>query len=442
MVYVISKDGRSLMPTARHGKVKHLLRQGRAKVVQVKPFTIQLNYDTGNYTQDITLGIDAGYENIGFSAVTESRELISGEVKMLEGQKGRLLERKRYRRIRRGRKRHRQCRFLNRKASKPAGWLAPSIRHKLDTHERLVQKLKRVLPVTDVIVEVAAFDIQKIKDPDINGVEYQQGEQLGSWNLREYVLHRDGHKCQNPNCPNPSKNPILRTHHLIYRENGGTDTPSNEITLCTVCHTPSNHQKGKFLFDWQLNPPKLNGFKPETFMTSVHWQMTERLDAGHTFGYITKNRRIGLGLEKTHCNDAFCITGGETQARAEPIYYVQRRRNNRSLEKFYDAKYLDIRTKGSVSGKALFNGRTTRNKNGNGPNLRLFRGHKLLKGRRNIRRQRYFYQPGDTVIYDGEKRVVVGVVTNGAAVKLDNGKCPSPKKLTPYRFAKGLCAII
>jgi len=335
----------------------------------------------------------------------------------------------------------RKCRFLNRKSTKPAGWLAPSIRHKLDTHERFVKIMKKVLPITNVIVEVAAFDIQKINNPDISGAEYQQGEQLGSWNVREYVLHRDGHKCQNPDCPNLSKNPILRIPHLVYRENGGTNAPSNEITLCTVCHTPVNHQAGHFLFDWQTKPPKFKQLKPAAFMTSVHWKLTDRLGGGHTFGYITKNSRIGLGLEKTHCNDAFCIAGGGDQARAIPIYYEQRRRNNRALEKFYDAKYLDVRTKEPASGKSLFSGRTTRNKSAAGDNLRVFRGHKIIKGRRNVRRQRYFYQPGDVVLFNGGKRTVIGTITNGSAVKLDNGKCPSPKKLSPYRFAQGLFAI-
>jgi hypothetical protein len=58
MVYVISKDGKPLMPTKRHGKVRRLLKQGLAKVVRREPFTIQLLYDTTTYTQPVVVGVD------------------------------------------------------------------------------------------------------------------------------------------------------------------------------------------------------------------------------------------------------------------------------------------------------------------------------------------------------------------------------------------------
>ena len=97
MVYVISKEGKPLMPTKRYGKVRRLLKQGLAKVVRRKPFTIQLLYDTTTYTQDITLGIDSGYTYIGFSAITEKEELICGEVKLRNDISELLKERRTYR---------------------------------------------------------------------------------------------------------------------------------------------------------------------------------------------------------------------------------------------------------------------------------------------------------------------------------------------------------
>lgn len=135
-VYVLSQDGKLLMPTKRFGKVRRMLRAGLAKVVKREPFTIQLRYESTEFTQLVTFGIDAGYSHIGFSAVTDREELISGEVKMLQGVKNRLEERAMYRRTRRNHLRYRRNNGVD--EHKPLGWLAPSIEHKLETHLRLV----------------------------------------------------------------------------------------------------------------------------------------------------------------------------------------------------------------------------------------------------------------------------------------------------------------
>jgi hypothetical protein len=81
-----------------------------------------------------------------------------------------------------------------------------------------------LMPITETIIEVAAFDIQKIKvNCEIEGKEYQEGEQLGFWNLREYILHRDNHKCQHPDCKNKAKSPILEVHHIGFWKKDRTD---------------------------------------------------------------------------------------------------------------------------------------------------------------------------------------------------------------------------
>jgi len=112
------------MPT-NNAKARILLKKGRAVVKTVKPFTIQLLYEVKNYTQPITLGIDSGYLNIGFSVVTDTKELISGEVNLLPNVSKRLTERATYRRLRRKQLRYRKPRFDNRKREE--GWLVPSI---------------------------------------------------------------------------------------------------------------------------------------------------------------------------------------------------------------------------------------------------------------------------------------------------------------------------
>lgn len=444
MVYVLSKDGKPLMPTKRYAKIRILRKKGLLKIIDRKPFTVQLLYDTNNITQDIILGIDSGYLNIGFSAITEKQELISGEVKLLKGQKERLKERSDYRGLRRQRLRYRARRFDNRISSKKEGWLAPSIKHKLDSHIRFIEKLQKILPITKIVVEVANFDIQKIKNPEIEGKLYQEGEMKGFWNLREYILHKDNHKCQNPDCKNKDKDQILMIHHIVFREKGGTDSPVNLTTLCNKCHTPSNHKKGKFLYDWMMEGRKAKGFKDSTFMSMVRWRLVNYLNSldietKHTYGFETKSKRIELGLEKSHFNDAFCIAGGINQKRIEPFFVEQIRRNNRNLEKFYDAKFIDIRTGKKVPANELHCGRTTRNKNLNGENLKVFRGQKISKGQRRIRKARYPYQPGDLVKYENEIYTVRGTQNAGKYVALrEIKKVPKVELLIPYKFRGGL----
>jgi len=447
MVYVINQDGKALMPTTRYGKVRRILKSGLAKVVTVKPFTIQLVYKTETeYTQEITLGIDSGYLNVGFSAVTDKKELLSGELKLLKDISDRISGKSMYRTIRRSRLRYRKPRWCNRTKSMPKGWLAPSLKHKLDTHLRFVDSIYKILPISKCIVETAAFDIQKIKNPEITGKEYQQGEQLGFWNTREYILHRDGHSCQNPKCKNKKdKKQILQIHHIKYKSLGGTNTPNNLITLCTKCHTSPNHQEGKFLYEWCQNSKKVRGFKDATFMSIIRNSLVERLKEKHsivysTYGYLTKQRRIENDIEKTHYNDAFVIANGTNQTRNLIVHNVKQvRRNNRSLEKFYDAKYIDNRTSEKVSGKDLNSGRRTRNKNSNTENLHQYRGQKISNGRKSIRKVRHFYQPNDLVKYNDKIYSVKTTQNKGRSIKLNGVKTiPNVNLITQYRFGKGI----
>jgi hypothetical protein len=427
-VYVINKHGRPLMPTTPR-KARLLLKRGKAKIFGRDPFTIQLVYGSSGYTQPVDLGIDAGYGNIGLSAVNEKEELIGGELEMLKGVSERITEKRKYRRTRRNRLRYRKPRFSNRKREER--WLAPSIQHKLDTHHRLIEKICRILPVKSVTIEVAAFDIQKINNPTIEGEQYQYGEQYGFDNLREYILHRDGHKCQNPNCKNKADNPILQVHHLGFWKSppDRTDRPANLITLCTKCHTSKNHQKKGFLFGWE---PRLKSFKGETFMTMVRWRLTEEGRYDATWGYITKGKRRELEIEKTQHNDAFVIAGGTTQPRVvKPLILEQIRRNKRSLEQFYDAKYRDLRDGEIRSGSELSSGRRTRNIKFNSENLRQYRAHKVSSGRRAIKKKRYPYKQRDLVLFEGKAYEVVGMQNLGTRLSLK----PNANSKTKYKTA-------
>ncbi len=330
MVYVISKSGQPLMPTERHGKVKHLLRSGKAKVIKRTPFTIQLQYETSEYVQPVTLGVDPGYKSVGLSAVTDTREVFAGEAKVRTDIPKLLATRSMFRKSRRGRKtRYRKPRFNNRVGSKPKGWLAPSVENRIQFHLKLVNLVRSILPVTNIVVETAQFDMQKLKTPDIAGKKYQEGRQAGFWNTREYVLWRDNHKCQH--CKGKSKDPVLQVHHLESRKTG-SNRPENLLTLCKTCH--SKYHAGSFAL-----PKPRTGFKAAAHVNIMRKKLYEKLRAlgipvCGTFGYRTKSNRISQGLPKTHINDAFVIAGGKNQSRTVGGYlFRQVRKQNRKLYK-------------------------------------------------------------------------------------------------------------
>ena len=302
MVYVLDTDGKPLMPTERHGKVRRLLRDGLACVVRLQPFTIQLTYESKRYTQEVSLGIDAGSVHIGVSVTTEKRELFAAEVVLRTDIVNKLSSRRVFRRGRRFRKtRYRATRFENRR--KGEGWLAPSIRYKVDSHLKVIRLLHSILPISKTTIEVAQFDAQKIKNDKIQGVEYQQGEQMGFWNVREYVLARDGHKCQH--CKGKSGDKILNVHHLESRKTGG-NAPNNLITLCETCHKA--YHRGEI----QLKQKRGTSLRNAAAMNIMRWAVynkakTEFDKIYYTFGYFTKYIRINNGIEKSHNADAYCI---------------------------------------------------------------------------------------------------------------------------------------
>lgn len=329
MVYVLNIKKEPLMP-CRKAKARKLLKNKKAKVIKIEPFTIQLLFECENQVQDITLGIDSGSKYIGLSATTISQELYSANIELRNDIVDLLSTRRQNRRTRRNRLRYRKARFNNRISSKKEGWLAPSIRQKIDTHMRIIKDVHKILPITKIIVETASFDIQKIKNPNIQGEEYQQGEQLGFWNVREYVLFRDGYKCQH--CKGKSKDNVLNVHHLESRKTGG-NSPNNLITLCETCHNA--YHQGKI----KLKQKRGQSFRDASFMGIMRWAFYNKLkeeyqNVSMTYGYITKNTRIKNGLPKEHYIDARCITGNPLVKPLGYFYYIKKVRcHNRQIHK-------------------------------------------------------------------------------------------------------------
>lgn len=340
LVYVLNQNGQPLMPTERCGKVRRLLKTGKAKVVKRCPFTIQLLYQTETeVVQPVTLGVDTGSKTIGISATTEQKALYEAEVTLRNNIVDLLSTRRQNRRTRRNRKtRYRACRFLNRVHSKNKGWLAPSIEQKIHTHLTVVDKVCKILPVNTIIIEVAAFDTQLLKAKDYGlpipeGTDYQNGD-LKGWNTREYVLFRDGHKCRC--CNGRSKDSVLQTHHIESRKTGG-NAPSNLITLCKSCH--EKYHKG--LIRLPEGVSRGNKYNDAAFMGIMRWAFYNRLKELHsdkhiftTYGYITKYNRIANGLPKEHYIDARCISGNPTAKPLGYIFYQKKVRcHNRQIHK-------------------------------------------------------------------------------------------------------------
>lgn len=329
LVYVINKHGKPLMP-CKPQKARKLLKENKAKVVKREPFTIQLAHGSSGYKQEITLGVDAGSKHIGLSATTSKKELYASDVELRKDIVDLLSTRRQNRSTRRSRLRYRQARFNNRVHSKHKGWLAPSVEQKIQSHFKVIENVHKILPITKIIVETASFDIHKIKNPEISGEEYQQGEQLGFWNVREYVLFRDVHTCQC--CKGKSGDKILNVHHIKSRKTGG-NSPNNLVTLCETCHKA--YHDGKI----QLKIKRGNSYKDAAFMGIMRWTFYNRLKELHpnvsmTYGYITKNTRIENNLPKEHYVDARCISGNPL---AKPLgyYFYQKkvRCHNRQIHK-------------------------------------------------------------------------------------------------------------
>ena len=153
-------------------KARLLLKEKKAVVKRRTPFTIQLTQATGETRQPVTLGVDAGAKFIGLSASTDKAEHYASEVELRKDVVDLLSARRELRRARRHRKtRYRAPRFDNRVHSKNKGWFAPSVENKINAHLSRVAAVRKILPVTKIVVETAAFDIQKIKNPNIECTE-------------------------------------------------------------------------------------------------------------------------------------------------------------------------------------------------------------------------------------------------------------------------------
>ena len=328
-VFVLDKHKKPLMP-CHPARARMLLTRGRAVVDRRYPFTIRLKDRVGGATQPVQIKIDPGATTTGF-ALARQETLNPKNIHILHTSelthrgsiiRDNLTQRRSFRRSRRSRNlRYRQPRFDNRGGDK-TGWLPPSLEHRLQTIMSWVARYRRYVPITGIAVEQVRFDTQKLVNPEISGVEYQQGE-LFEYEVREYVFAKWGHQCQY--CD--AKDVVLNLDHIHPKSRGGSNRASNLIPSCVPCNEDKDN---RLLTEFLAKDP--------VRLAYIQSQQTKSLAAASAVnstrnrlvvvlkatglpveigtGGQTKWNRHRFGVPKTHSADAACVGDINTVAGA------------------------------------------------------------------------------------------------------------------------------
>jgi len=299
LVYVINKNGKPLMP-CKPAKARKLLRDGKAKIVNRCPFTIQLQWDCEENVQAVTLGIDKGSHHTGLCNVGNGKILLSGIINHRTDITDKMKARRGNRRQRRDQIWYRPKRFLNRASSNRSGRLPPSIFANANEVVRVVDKIP--LPISRIVAEDVQVDIARLNKQNLTGTEYQQSNRLDE-NLRIATLMRDKYQCVS--CG--KKKVQLQAHHIVPQCQGGKDTIKNLITLCQQCHKKVH--SGQITLDVD----GVSGLKDQIAQRTMQGKslIYKRLETVapvfKVFGYQTASFRKSLDLPKDHDVDALCV---------------------------------------------------------------------------------------------------------------------------------------
>ena len=319
MVFVLDRHHKPLMP-CHPARARRLLGKGRARIHKLYPFTIRLvDRELKDSTvQPVVLKLDPGSKETGMALVREDETKTHHALYFVNLKhrgseiKQSLLQRSSFRRSRRSRNLHyRAPRFLNR--TRPQGWLAPSLQHRVDTTLSWVERLRRLAPVATLEMELVKFDTQKMQNPEIDGVAYQQGE-LAGFEVREYLLEKFGRKCIY--CG--AEGVPLNIDHIVPKSAGGSNRVSNLVLACVDC----NQKKNNLPFEVFLkgDKAKINRIRSQlktplkdaASVNTTRWQLFEALKlTGQPLttatGARTKYNRHQFGVPKEHWLDALCV---------------------------------------------------------------------------------------------------------------------------------------
>jgi 5-methylcytosine-specific restriction endonuclease McrA len=312
-VFVLDSYKRPLNPI-RPGMARKLLTTGKAAVFKRYPFTIILKVEITAPQEPITLKLDPGSKATGI-ALVQGKDVIFGAELAHRGQaiKAGLESRRSLRRGRRNRHtRYRKARFLNRTRSK--GWLAPSLQHRVETTLTWVNRLRKLAPIASVFQELVRFDLQQSENPEISGLEYQQGVLYG-YEIREYLLNKWDRKCAYCGITDTP----LQVEHIHPRTKGGSNRISNLCLACDTCNKKKGTQdieqflsKKPDILKRILSQAK-RPLKDAAAVNSTRWalfnglRLTTGLPVSTGSGGLTKFNRTRLNLPKSHWLDAACV---------------------------------------------------------------------------------------------------------------------------------------
>lgn len=312
-VFVVDTNGQPLNPVPP-GQARRLLKLQKAAIYRRYPLTIVLKYTvSAPQIQPHQLKIDPGAKVSGLAIVRDDKVIWGAELTHRGQQiKHDLASRRALRSHRRNRKtRYRQPRFLNR--TRKLGWLPPSLESRVENILTWVNRIRRYVPITGISQELVKFDTQAMQNPEISGIQYQQGE-LAGYEIREYLLEKWGRKCAYCN----AQNIPLEIEHIHPRSKGGSSRVSNLTIACRHCNEAKGNQELK---DFLAQQPELfdriakqakQPLKDAAAVNSTRWQLFNRLKETSLpveigTGGQTKYNRTRLELPKTHWLDAACV---------------------------------------------------------------------------------------------------------------------------------------
>ena len=316
-VFVVDTNKQPLSPV-HPARARKLLDQRKAAVYRRYPFTIILKVSISNpVVADLRIKIDPGSKTTGIAVVNdESGEVVFAAELSHRGHKIKesLDGRRAIRRSRRARHtRYRKARWQNRRRKE--GWLPPSLQSRIANILTWIARLRKVCTITSISLELVRFDMQLMENPEISGVEYQQGT-LAGYETREYLLEKWGRKCAY--CS--KENIPLQIEHIVPRAKGGSNRVSNLCLSCEKC----NRLKGtKSREEFLVAKPDLATrilaqakapLKDAAAVNTTRWELFRRLqDLGLPIecgeGALTKYNRTTRELPKTHWLDAACVGG-------------------------------------------------------------------------------------------------------------------------------------
>lgn len=325
MVFVLDANKTPLAP-CHPAKARKLLKNGKAAIYRKMPFTIILKREVPEPRKnEYRMKIDYGSKHTGLAILRNEDIVWLGQLDHRTDIKSNLDKRRGFRRRRRSKNlRYRQPRFLNR--SRPRGWLPPSLQSRVDNISHWVDRLCRLAPIGFLSYENVKFDTQLMQNPEISGVEYQQGE-LAGYEVREYLLEKFGRKCVY--CK--SENVPLEIEHIVPKARGGSNRISNLAPACHICNQRKGTQTAKEFGYPDVQRQCKAPLKDAAIVTSTRWAVYKALveteipvECGS--GGRTKYNRIRIGLPKDHCYDAACVGASTPEVlrlKTQVIQYIK-----------------------------------------------------------------------------------------------------------------------